>query len=684
MAETEKKLTGEALEDFMATARKHFEQDVNEEKEIREEALQDLKFVAGDQWNPALKAARDAAGRPALSFPRCHTFVQQVSNEARQNKPQVKFVASEDEDKDLATVYEGLARHIQYDSDAQVAYETATEYSAGGGFGYHGLITEYCDDESDDQDLKVRTFPDPFSVYGLLIPYIMGVEADHGFVVSHLTKEEYELQYPDSDMAGECFDWDNAKSAYGDWVGEKVRIAEYWVVEKERKTNKLGRVYYSKTVKFYKINACEILEETEWQDEVIPIFPVLGKQMVVDGKPKVFSVIRFQRDPQQLINLYKSRIAETLSVSSIQPFMADPRQIKGYEKEWANLNRNPHAILPVNLIIDGQVVPPPQRQVIEAPIQAYSEAAAQEIDDMKATAGIYDASLGSQGNETSGIALQRRQQQSNVTNLHIMDNLERSFKKSGSAVARLLDVIYTTKRKIRILGADEAPKIVAINQQNKDGKHYKFGEAKFDVVVTMGRAFSTKRMESFDMMTSVLQTSPDLLPMVGDIFFANSDMAGADQLAERFKKMLPPNLQEQPDGQKPDPEQVMAENAQLKQQMQVLGAQLQDAQNPLKVEEIRQQSAVEQKKLQLDHDKTMASAKFEHELQMKKMDVEAKTSTTVMQHDTAEAIAQHNSEAAAAMKIYETEAMLKAKQIDRDQAQQVQEAKEADATAKAL
>src|SRR5690242_2249728 len=145
-------------EDFMFEARKRFEECVGDEGPIREQALLDLRFVAGDQWDEKVRFDRSATGRPVMTFNRCHTFVQQVSNEARQNKPQIKFVVGDGGDKDTAEVKEGLARHIQYDSDAQVAYETAVEYSAGGSFGYVGLVTEYADSDGWDQDLKVRPF----------------------------------------------------------------------------------------------------------------------------------------------------------------------------------------------------------------------------------------------------------------------------------------------------------------------------------------------------------------------------------------------------------------------------------------------------------------------------------------------------------------------------------------------
>ena len=575
---TEKEATPKQA-DFLAKVRKQFEDDCSDEKDIREQALLDLRFEAGDQWESSVKTERTAKGRPALTFNRCHTFVQQVSNEARQNKVQVKFVVGDGGDKDTAEVKEGLARHIQYESDAQIAYETAVEYSAGGSFGFIGLITEYCDDESWDQDLKVRAFFDPFSVYGVLIPTCFGLEPQHAFVVEDVPTEDYKRLYDTEEI--DNVGWDQAAKLSQGWIGtDTVRVAEYWWIEYAKKTIKRinpdtreeeEREVSVPAVKSCKLNGYQILPdtETEWVGDCIPIWAVLGKQRIISGKPVIFSVIRFQRDPQQLINFYKTRIAETLGTQPIQPYVIAEGQIQGHEREWAELNMTMRPYLTYKSEdAGGKQVPPPQRQVLEAPIQAFSAAAQQEIDDMKATTGIYDASLGAKSNESSGIALQRRQQQANITNMHFLDNLERTAKKLGLATAKAIPKVYDAKRAVQILGQDETPKIAKINWQHFDEKgqerHYKVKESSDDVpVVTMGRAFSSKRMESFDMMTSVLQTSPNLLPMIGDIFFRNSDLAGADQLAERFKKMLPPQLQDQDEG---DPAtQVQALQAKLQQ-----------------------------------------------------------------------------------------------------------------------
>jgi len=566
-------------DEFLARARKRFTAAAEEEKQLREAFASDLRFASPDgegQWDEQVKMQRQQAGRPAMSFPRCHTFVQQVANEARQNKPQIKFSPRTDADKDTAEVYEGLARFIQYDSDAQVAYETAVEYSAGASFGYYRFLTDYVDDESEDQELKVVPVLDPLQIYGVLVPACFNRKPKFAFVIEDVPKEEYKLLYPDSELSSLA--WSEAEKRADGWIGENtVRIAEYWYVE-EKKVD--GRRKPKQVVKFCKTNGIEILpdSETEWAGSTIPIIPVLGKQMIVDGQPRLYSVIRPQKSAQQLINYSKSRIAETLSTSPISPFMVAEGQIAGYEDQWATLNTVNRPYLPYKVTdVAGRPVPPPQRQTFEPPIQALSAFVMQEVDDMKATTGIFDASLGNSANEVSGQAIMRRQQQANVANMHFLDNLERAFRKGGEVIAEVIPVIYDTAREIRILGEDEASKIVKVNQEHIDeggkSRNYDMTKGKYDLVVTMGRAFSSKRMESFDMIQQVIQSNPQSFPMIADIFFKNSDMAGADTLAERFKKMLPPQLQGDEDQQIPP--QAQAAISQLQQQGQALNAHAQ-------------------------------------------------------------------------------------------------------------
>jgi hypothetical protein len=567
----------EAPVDFMATARLRFAAAAEDEKDLRMKFVEDLKLASpdgDDQWDPQIKLQRQQAGRPAMAFPRCHTFVQQVANEARQNKPQVKFAPRLDADEDTAEVYEGLARFIQYTSDAQVAYETAIEYSAGGSFGYYRFLTDYCDDESDDLDLKIVQVVDPLSVYGVLVPTCFNRKPRYAFVVEEIPREEYKALYPDTEVAS--LGWDEAGRRAEGWVGsDAVRVAEYWWIKEEKVK---GKRRPKCTVQFCKINGLEILpdSETDWAGSSIPIVPVLGKKMIIEGKVRLSSVVRSQKAAQQLINYSKSRIAETLGVSPISPFLVAEGQIAGYESQWSNLNREARPFLTYKVIdANGRPVPPPARQVQEPPIQSLSAFVAQEVDDMKATTGIYDASMGAKSNETSGSAIQVRQESANLTTMHFLDNLERSFRQAGDIIEELIPKIYDTAREVTILGEDEKSKVVQINKEYTDesGKtvHHKIAGNRIPLVVTMGKAYDTKRMETFGFMQDLVRTVPQIVPIVGDIMLRNSDMAGAQEAAERMHKMLPPQLQDQ---ENPLPPKAKAAVAQAQQQVQQMQGEL--------------------------------------------------------------------------------------------------------------
>lgn len=619
-------------EDFLALARKRFQQAAEDEKELRRKFVSDLKFASPDgeeQWDPQLKMQREMAGRPAMAFPRCHTFVQQVSNEARQNKPQIKFAPRLDGDKDTAEIYEGLARFIQYDSNAQVAYETAIEYSAGGSFGYYRFLTDYADDESDDLELKIVPVLDPLTVYGILVPAIFGRKPMYWFVIEDVPKEEYKARYPDSEL--NSISWDEAEKIGEGWIGsDAVRIAEYWYVEEKKEK---GKRRPTRVIKTCKINGSEILpgddgesSETIWPGTRCNVIPVLGKQIIIEGKATLSSVVRPQKSAQQLINYSKSRIAETLATSPITPFMVAEGQISGYEKEWGTLNTVVRPYLTYKVTdVAGRPIGPPQRQVQEAPIQALSSFVMQEVDDMKATTGIFDAALGNTSNETSGQAIMRRTQQANLTTLHFMDNLERSFKQAGEVIAELIPKIYDTAREVQILGEDEKPKIVKINQSHKDEsgqtRHYDLTKGKYNLIVTMGKAFASKRMESFDTMQQVLATQPNLMNVIGDIFFRNSDLAGADQLAERFQKILPPQLQD--DQNNPLPPQAQAIVAHAQQQMGMMQQQLQQLQMEKQAKIIEAQAKLQQ--IQVQHQADMELENRKMEVQLAVAEVQSKS-----------------------------------------------------------
>jgi hypothetical protein len=692
--------------DILATARARFKLAEEAEREIRVEAATDLRFAAGDQWETDDRNRREYAGlegggkRPCLTFNKLTGPINQTANEARMNQSgiQVNPVDMES-DPDTADVIEGMIRHIEYVSKADEIYETAVEQSTAGSFGYFKVVTEYCCPESFEQELRIERIADPFTVY--IDPFARKADKSDmqwAFELELMPKEEYRQKYGKTSVAANNF-FQGMYNPVDRWVSDQgVLIGNYWTVETEKKKlvaiqwpdDRITGVYDDelpraggfemlppgvtraldpktgkpqeretevRTVKVYQINGHEILDETVWRGQWIPIFPVLGKEMYVDGKRQLFSLIRFARDPQKLYNFYRSSEAEAVMLGTKAPWIG----VKGAFRDprWAKANIIPYAYLEYEpLDIAGQPAPPPQRNIAEPPIQALSLGAAQASDDIKATTNVYDASLGERSNETSGIAIQRRQNQSGLSNFHFIDNLNRAIRQCGVVLCDLIPKIYDTPRQVRVLGEDRKQKIVMVNQKYKDemeiDRCYKLNAGKYDVTITTGPSYTTQRQETFDVLTQFAQAYPQLLQIAGDLVFQNADFPAGEKIAERFKKALPPGLADPPEGMPQLPPEVAQGMAQQAQQIEQLTALVQKQAEEIRTKQIEAES---NERIQLanimqkDRAAALDATIKEQELALKKRELELKTGQLHEQLTSKENIEAFKAEAAAQAQI---------------------------------
>lgn len=599
-------------DEILRLARKRYQEAVDAESPMRLEEEEDFRFISGDQWAEEDKQARKLARRPALTVNKLPGFVAQVVNDARQNKPATRVSPVDDKgDKDTADVINGLIRHIEHDSDANIARETAFESAVISGFGAYRILTEYCDDDDDSDDdtqqIKIKAIPDSFSVK--VDPHSVEAtreDAEYVFVVAPLmSRDEFKSRWPNSEAVGANF-FDGMDDHAGDWISsDSVRVAEYWYIEKTP-----GKKRPKKTVHCAIINGCEVLEEYTFPGKYIPIVIVIGKELRFAGQHVRHGLVRFARDPQRLYNYYKTAQAEVIGLSPKAPFIGVTGQFENHESKWQTANMVNHAYLEYNPVsIAGEPAPPPQRNNFEPPVQALSIGALQASDDIKATTSIYDASLGNKSNETSGVAIQRRQVEGDTANFHFIDNLERAQKHEARIILGLIPHIYDTERTVRIIGEDETQKVVTLNAQYVDretGKPrlYNVTTGKYDVVIKTGPSYTTKRQEAFAMLTEFGRAYPQLLELAGDLVFRNSDIPGGDVIADRLKKALPPELAaDEKDENAQVPPQVQAQLKAMSQMVEQLSAALNEA-----------TSAIETKTLELESRERIANTQVQAKL----------------------------------------------------------------------
>ena len=584
--------------DMLATMRSRFTMAVSAYSESREDELDDLRFEAGSpdnqwQWPADVLATRGSVqgqtinARPCLTINKLPQHVHQVTNEQRQNRPSVKVIPVDDNaDVEVAEIFEGVIRHIEYISDADVAYDTACENQVTYGEGYIRVLTKYCDDNSFDQDLYIGRIRNSFSVY--MDPTIQdpcGSDAEWCFVTEDMTKAEYERQFPDAAPISSMMQQGVGDSSLSQWLTENtVRVAEYFYYEhtptklnlyqgnmsavegsrEDKELKALGlkplksRMADVKKVKWLKTNGFEVLEEQDWAGKFIPVIRVVGNEYEVDGRLYVSGLIRNAKDAQRMYNYWVSQEAEMLALAPKAPFIGYGGQFEGYETQWKTANTTNWPYLEVNPDVTdgaGAVLPLPQRAQPPMASSGLLQAKAGASDDIKSSTGQYDSSLGATSNERSGRAILAREKQGDTGTYHYVDNLARAIRHCGRQLVDMIPKIYDTERIARIIGIDGEVKRAKINPSQTEPvkkivdetgivieKIYNPSVGKYDVCVSTGPSYMTKRQESLDAMSQLLQGNPQLWQVAGDLFVKNMDWPGAQEMAKRFAKTIDPKL----------------------------------------------------------------------------------------------------------------------------------------------
>jgi hypothetical protein len=602
--------------DILKDAQEAFDLAAEAEEENRKEALDDIRFARlGEQWPDNVKKQREREQRPCLTINRLPSFIRQVVNDARQNKPSIKCHPADDEaDVETAEIMNGLIRNIEYTSNADVAYDTAIENSVTCGIGYWRVKLDYAHDDSFDMDLCIDRIANVFSVYG--DPHSVAADSsdwNSAFVTEMMKKAAFEKKY----KGAEAVDWQSLgyttlKQPWSE--GEQIMLAEYWtreevsrlivalndgsIIDADRyKAAKdvfdvMGlqvtgeRTTKSWKVRQYLLTGAEVLEKNDWAGKYIPIIPVYGDEINVEGKRYFRSLIRDAKDPQRMFNYWRTTSTEMVALAPKAPFIGPKGAFKSDLDKWNTANTQSHAFIEY----DGQQ--PPQRQGYAGPPAGAIQEALNAADDLKAIMGIYDASLGARGNETSGRAILARQHQGDTSTFHFIDNLARAIRHTGRILIDLIPTVYTGDRVIRVLGPEgDDPKTVPLGKptETEEGvaKIYDLTVGKYDLVVETGPSFSTKREEAATQMTELIRVYPQAAPLIGDLLAKNLDWPGADEIAKRMKAMLPQQVQ----GQDPMAQQMQQVIQHLQQQLGQIGQKLQ---------EVQQDKSLESRKVDVD------------------------------------------------------------------------------------
>lgn len=602
-------------EKIIERAKRHYDLAVTAESENRLEMVDDLRFAALDQWPEDVKTERK--GRPMLVLDHTGQAIRRVLGDIRHSIPSIKIDPVDDgADKETSEILEGLIRQIEYQSRAQNVYMQAAETQVKMGYGVWRVVTKYNEFDTFEQDIQIQPVKNPFSVY--FDPAAQELTKRDGryvILTETISCEQFEEQYGKKYTKADFEKSGDTQREDLWWHDDKVRIAEYFVkkpikrklvtlsngttVEADTITDEQmqayamqgitpvrDRVVDSHEIRYYKLTGVEVLEESVWPGRYFPVIPVYGMEDNIEGRTDYRGVIRAAKDPQRLYNYWNSAAAETIALQPKAPFVGTAKQFAKHKKFWERANTDNLPYLPYET---DPGAPPPTRQAPPSMQSGLLQQAAIASEDIKSATGVYDASLGARSNETSGIAIQSRQTEAEIQNSLFLYNLAAGIEQTGAVILELIPHFYDTQRVLKIRGEDDSQEDIQINNPifTPDGLKIQndLTRGKYDVRVNIGPNYKTKRAEAAASMVELARVFPQIVQVAGDLVAKNLDWPGADDIADRLKKLLPPGMA--------DDNEMTPEQAQAMAQQQAMQEQLQQTQ--LQLEMAGKQADIENK-----------------------------------------------------------------------------------------
>lgn len=644
-------------EKIIREAKERFERCESWEAETRRRFVEDLKFANADpdnnwQWDNTILNGRRTQSKPCLTINKTRQHNLQITNDAKQNKPGVNIrPVGDDASYDAAQVFEGIVRHIEYQSNAEQAYDTATMFQVQGGVGYWRVITDYVSDQSFDQEIYISRVKNPEAIY--LDPDVSeadGSDARFGFIFEDIPTELFKSQYPEYEDMVSNPPMNNTDG----WLDkDHVRIAEYY--RKEQKADKLisfivpppfaaagqqiilrkskmdadirgvyegikeasaqnpnipapqERDIITDEITWYKLAGNKIIDTRPWLGKYIPIIRIVGEETVIDGKLDRKGHTRSMKDAQRMYNYWTSEATTQVALQAKSPWIAPAEAIEGNESFWGAANIDNVAVLPYNSIGEGgNTIPAPQKMQPPQMASAYIQGMQICQDQLMMTSGQYQSQFGQNENATSGKAINERQRQGDNATYHFIDNLAVGIRFTGKILIDLIPKIYDTERVIRILAKDgtesqiqvkpDAPDAYKQAPEQQDPNQLKAQKTqqsvaaifnpnvgRYEVESDIGPGYATRRQEAFNAMTQIASQNPEFMKVGGDLLWKSADFPLSDELAERWSRIIPPNIKG--DAPPPEVQQMQGQMKQLQDAVAQLHQQLTDKEDDLQVKQ---------------------------------------------------------------------------------------------------
>lgn len=618
----------------------------------------DMNFVLRDQWTAVERSEFTRLFKPAMTFNKLYDATKKIAGEQRKNKPDliVRSLTGKASQEQI-NLRADLVRTISYQSQNDLVYQTAFRSALMLGFGAFQVCIDYENPRSFNKIIRYDLIPD--ATMCSWDPTATKPHKGDGNFCSRryvYTRDEFFATYPyvidpvsyvDPYMLLD-FQWQTRDTIIvcDDFVKEwfpvviyKVRIGDQFVVVTDEQFDKLmekfkiqlelagdgeARKIIEKSrpkkveerqtqdykIMHYRLIRDRIIDFSEWPSRQLPIPFVDGDSYYIEGRQYTKSFIHEARDAQKFINYVGSEIAAEIKNRRREQWLGTPDNIIGYEQDW----RNPE--LQMGIL---RAKPDPKTGLMPQKQQPWDLSPALLTNFQRGTQDIREI-LGFseqeqlQGRDVSGKARRERKLEGSMSAYVFFDNLNQALEQGGRIVNDLLPyIIGDEERHMVISKTNGKSESIILNHMQSDGTTKNVVEGgDFDVEIDTGPSFAVQKEIALEFFQQTISNNPQVFNLIADLWAGNLDIQQMEQVKERLKNLVPPQVLAKEEGKEIPPQPPSPQEQMMQAEIQLKQAQIKERADEL---------AIREKKHELEKAQIILDAqKMQAEMEMRKRD----------------------------------------------------------------
>ena len=641
-------------------------------------------------------------GRPQIEFNMMEAYISRLRGEFSRMEP--GFVVRAQDgfdlvDPQLIDVLEAHFRAILNDSDNDgFSYDVYTDLLVGG-FSVVEVYTDYVSEMSMDQKICTQRVFDPtLCGFDPLARKSHKGDGNYCFQLFPKEVEEVEREYGSNAVKGlkyarafSGFNW-SYRAAKKDIVllcqydkkdfkkeritklsnGRVVSVKHYeellglWeeAGHIEQPPIPIGKIRETilEEITRYTFSGAELIEVEKTNFKMLPLIFFDGNSAVLRDnndstaeqmtRPYIYNV----KDAQRLKNYAGQSLANELENTVQHKMIASVESIpEDYIDAYIDIQK-PSTYM-YNAFYDGDPNVPltPPREVVRTPIPPQISETFQMSDNLiQGILGSYDAALGIQNNELSGVAIMQGAMHSNAAAMPYTVGFMKGWNRVCQQILDLIPKYYVTPRSLPIVKPDGKRSYQVVN---KPGNPYmNYDAMSLEVKVEAGVNFAVQKQISLETIIQLMQTSEAFAAFINTkglgILLDNIEIRGIEglrQAAGEFmeetakKQAQMEQMAQQQASQQLDPKQVMAMQAQAEMAKVQQKREAREQETQVQLTKIATDDAVKNKQADIDFLKVMADiegASVDQGLKQEKLDAENARTAVEM----AVSVSQHHHE----------------------------------------